>query len=116
MNELTGLLDRLINSVQSSKKNVEINLNSYDKEKMVNAALGLTFAEAENVFAKAIVSQKRLDVRDISIIHSEKKQIIKKSGLLEFYPTPRKYVHCRGAFKSKTVVKKTFLIIYQKSS
>lgn len=85
--DLGNLLDRLINSLQISKKNVEINLDNTAREKLLQAALGLTLAEAESVFAKAIVSKKRLDLEDISLIHSEKKQIIKKSGLLEFYPT-----------------------------
>jgi SpoVK/Ycf46/Vps4 family AAA+-type ATPase len=51
-------------------------------EKVVEAALGLTEVEAENVFAKSMVRTRRFD---IPTILDEKKQIIRKSGLLEFY-------------------------------
>jgi SpoVK/Ycf46/Vps4 family AAA+-type ATPase len=51
-------------------------------EKVVEAALGLTEVEAENVFAKSMV---RTHTFDIGTILDEKKQIIRKSGLLEYY-------------------------------
>ena len=54
-------------------------------ERVVKAATGLTETEAENVFAKAIVNDRRFDYDDISSIISEKKQIIRKSGILEYY-------------------------------
>ncbi len=51
-------------------------------EHVVEAALGLTAVEAENVFAKAMV---RTHTFDLETILEEKKQIIRKSGLLEYY-------------------------------
>ncbi len=51
-------------------------------EHVVEAALGLTLVEAENVFAKAMV---RTHTFDLETIIEEKKQIIRKSGLLEYY-------------------------------
>jgi SpoVK/Ycf46/Vps4 family AAA+-type ATPase len=51
-------------------------------DKIVEAALGLTAEEAENVFAKSLVQQGQFD---ISIVLSEKEQIIRKSGVLEYY-------------------------------
>ena len=51
-------------------------------ERVVEAALGLTAVEAENVFAKAMV---RTHTFDLETILEEKKQIIRKSGLLEYY-------------------------------
>jgi SpoVK/Ycf46/Vps4 family AAA+-type ATPase len=51
-------------------------------EKVVEAALGLTEVEAENVFAKSMVRTRTFD---IPTILDEKKQIIRKSGLLEYY-------------------------------
>jgi SpoVK/Ycf46/Vps4 family AAA+-type ATPase len=51
-------------------------------ERVVEAALGLTEVEAENVFAKSVVRTKTFD---ISTIIGEKKQIIRKSGILEYY-------------------------------
>ncbi len=51
-------------------------------ERVVEAALGLTEIEAENVFAKSMV---RTHTFDMDVILEEKKQIIRKSGILEYY-------------------------------
>nr|WP_233104079.1 AAA family ATPase [Haliangium ochraceum] len=51
-------------------------------EHVVEAALGLTEVEAENVFAKSMV---RTHTFDVETILGEKKQIIAKSGMLEYY-------------------------------
>src|SRR5687767_12458312 len=51
-------------------------------ERVVEGALGLTLTEAENVFAKSAV---RTHTFDLETILEEKKQIIRKSGLLEYY-------------------------------
>jgi len=82
--ELGKKLDDIINSV-SNNPNVKINLQTGDREKLLQAAQGLTLVEAENVFAKAIVAKGRIDPQDIPIILLEKKQIIRKSGILEYF-------------------------------
>jgi len=46
------------------------------------AALGLTLAETENVFAKSLAMCRTLDPR---VIMEEKKHIIRKSGVLQYY-------------------------------
>ncbi|HEY4056649.1 MAG TPA: AAA family ATPase [Kofleriaceae bacterium] len=51
-------------------------------ERVVEGALGLTLTEAENVFSKSAV---RTHTFDLETILEEKKQIIRKSGLLEYY-------------------------------
>ncbi len=55
-----------------------------EKLKVAEAALGLTEVEIENVLAKSLVQVRRFD---IDIIHSEKEQIIRKSGTLDFMHT-----------------------------
>lgn len=52
------------------------------RERIVEAALGLTYSEAENVLAKSVVRNKTFDVNTIL---GEKKHIIRKSGILEYY-------------------------------
>src|SRR5450755_1375351 len=51
-------------------------------ERVVESALRLTPVEAENLFAKSAV---RTHTFDLETILEEKKQIIRKSGLLEYY-------------------------------
>ena len=62
-----------------------ISLNRDQAEQVVKAAQGLTLSEAENAFAKAVADDQRLDGNDISLILEEKRQVIRKGGLLEYY-------------------------------
>lgn len=64
---------------------VKVNLTPLGREKLVQAALGLSAAQAQRVFAKAIVRHGTLDDRDIDLVTEEKKQIIRESEALEFY-------------------------------
>ena len=64
---------------------VRLNLTKLGREKLVQAALGLTAAQAYRVFARAIVADGTLDDRDIHLVTEEKKQIIRQSEALEFY-------------------------------
>ncbi|RMG16410.1 MAG: AAA family ATPase [Planctomycetota bacterium] len=60
---------------------LEFQRNEEEKLKVAEAALGLTSVEIDNVLAKSLVMRKRFD---IEVIHSEKEQIIRKSGILDF--------------------------------
>jgi len=52
----------------------------------VDAAKGLTMSEAENAFARSLITSKTYDR---TILESEKLQVVKKSGLMEIYkPVP----------------------------
>jgi len=63
------------------------------KQKVIDAAMGLTASEAENVFAKSLVEKGQFD---IGIILSEKEQIIRKSGVLEYYHANEKMKEVGG--------------------
>ncbi len=78
--ELTTVLDNLTRT-----SGVRVNLTDLGKEKIVQAAVGLTSAQAQRVFAKAIVKDGQLDERDIDLITQEKKQIIRENEALEYY-------------------------------
>ncbi|HEY4001558.1 MAG TPA: AAA family ATPase [Candidatus Xenobia bacterium] len=82
--ELDAILQELIDSVQNNPA-VKIDLPPPVREKLIKAALGLTKTEAENVFGKALVLDGRLDADDIELVAGEKEQIIRKSGVLEYY-------------------------------
>jgi AAA+ superfamily predicted ATPase len=84
LNDFGRLLDRIVEDVKD-KPGVQIHIDGEGRERLLRAAQGLTLKEAENVFAKTLVRDGRLDADDISVVLSEKKQIIRKSGLLEYY-------------------------------
>ncbi len=81
--ELAALLDRIIAEVGGSGE-VTVSLDAAAREKLVNAALGLSLKEAENVFAKTLVRDHRLGADSVGLIIAEKEQVIRKSGLLEY--------------------------------
>lgn len=54
------------------------------REKLLKAALGLTKDEAEKVYRKAQVKAKRLTESEVDIVLSEKQQLIRRNGILEF--------------------------------
>src|SRR5437764_8534292 len=84
--DLSELLDRIIADVKQFSQ-VVIDLDDAGRERLLQAALGLTLGEAENVFAKIIVKDERLSGEDVNEVFAEKQQIIRKSGLLEYYAT-----------------------------
>ena len=86
IDDLNNLLNRIISDVEDNPQ-IEINLTEDGRERLLRAALGLTLKEAENVFAKTLVIDGKLDGDDISVVLSEKQQIIRKSGMLEYYET-----------------------------
>lgn len=80
--ELRSLLDDMV----ASNASVEVTAAEQDLDRIVKAAVGLTTLEAENAFARAMAQDGRLDGQDIAIIIEEKRQTIRKSGILEFIP------------------------------
>jgi SpoVK/Ycf46/Vps4 family AAA+-type ATPase len=84
--EITEIIRKIIGSLDETK---HIDILQYPEKlnKIVEAALGLTAEEAENVFAKSIVQKGQFD---IGIVLSEKEQIIRKSGVLEYYHASEK--------------------------
>lgn len=93
--DLSALLDKIIADVKQFKQ-VKIDLDDSGRERLLQAALGLTLGEAENVFAKIIVKDERLSGEDVNEVFAEKQQIIRKSGLLEYYATNESFTHVGG--------------------
>ncbi len=90
--QLEQILDRLVAGSQ-----IRVDLTPLGREKILQAALGLSANQARRVFGKAIVAEVRdalgrvlkpagcLDERGIDMIMAEKKAIVRESGALEFY-------------------------------
>ncbi|GAA4020987.1 AAA family ATPase [Sphingomonas swuensis] len=54
---------------------------------LVEASLGLTTIETENCLARALVATRSLNADTVAIILEEKRQIVRKSGILEYVDT-----------------------------
>lgn len=85
LDELKSLLDEMLDMNEGS--GILIDLDEKDKELLCKAAQGLTLQEAENAFARAMVTKGQLTVKELDIILEEKCQVIKKTGILEFINT-----------------------------
>ena len=79
--EIKNALWQVVNSVRSKITDITKETKS-NEENLVNAVSGLTLMEAQTAFAKSVVSHRGWD---IPTILEEKRQIISKSGILEFY-------------------------------
>jgi SpoVK/Ycf46/Vps4 family AAA+-type ATPase len=90
--DLDDLLEGIIQSVKSNSQ-VDVTLTHEDREQILKAALGLTANEAENVFAKSLVEKRKFDV---DVVLSEKEQIVRKSGILEYYPATEAFANVGG--------------------
>lgn len=82
--DLAALLDRILEDVRAYKQ-LQVELDSETRERLLQAALGLTLGEAENVFAKILVKYQRFSPEHVQEVFAEKQQIVRKSGLLEYY-------------------------------
>jgi ATP-dependent 26S proteasome regulatory subunit len=93
--DLNDLLDRITEELKQFKQ-IALDLDVSSRERLLQAALGLTLNEAENVFAKILIKYERLDGQDVNEVLAEKQQIIRKSGLLEYYAATENFAHVGG--------------------
>ncbi|HEY9692359.1 MAG TPA: AAA family ATPase [Oculatellaceae cyanobacterium] len=76
--ELNQVLSNQLDQSRTRKTSTET------REKLLKAALGLTKDEAEKVYRKAYVKTGRLTEEEVDIVLSEKKQLIRRNGILEY--------------------------------
>jgi SpoVK/Ycf46/Vps4 family AAA+-type ATPase len=81
LQELEQSLNLVLRSVREMY-NLSLKLDDPTREKVLKAVQGLTCTECENVLARSLVQSRTLDV---NIILTEKKQIIRRSKVLEYY-------------------------------
>ena len=78
LTELNQVLSRQLEQTKVRRTTTET------REKLLKAALGLTRDEAEKVYRKAQVKAGRLTEAEVEIVLSEKKQLIRRNGILEY--------------------------------
>jgi SpoVK/Ycf46/Vps4 family AAA+-type ATPase len=94
--QLQGTLDGIVATLQRAEQ-IELSLDRRQRARLVQACLGLTENEAANAVAKAIVQAGGcLDGRAVEAVTAEKQQIIRKSGLLEFYDNTEQMANVGG--------------------
>jgi len=78
MEELDQVLSQQLEYTRNRRVSSEV------REKLLKAALGLTIDEAQKVYRKAYVKSGSLTQEEVEIVLSEKKQLIRRNGILEY--------------------------------
>ncbi len=81
--EIARLVDDRLKDA-AGRPGVQTDISPGDREKLIAACQGLTISEIEDVLARSLVEKKRPDVEAVL---TQKKQLIRKSGILEYYPS-----------------------------
>jgi SpoVK/Ycf46/Vps4 family AAA+-type ATPase len=98
--ELGSILEQILASVDDSIREA---VSPAEKETIVKGALGLTCSEAQNVFAECLVRHRSLD---LDTVVTAKEQIIKKSGILEFFQRTERFSNVGGLAPLKAWLEK----------
>jgi SpoVK/Ycf46/Vps4 family AAA+-type ATPase len=78
LGELNLVLSQQLDRMKTRRTTTEV------REKLLKATLGLTKDEAEKVYRKAFVKAGKLTEEEVDIVLSEKKQLIRRNGILEY--------------------------------
>lgn len=83
--ELARLLDACVGAspkVDSIRKSLTPEL----REKMALAAQGFTYNQAMEAYRAALINRETLTLEAVNLVMSEKEALVRKSGVLEFFP------------------------------
>lgn len=83
------VLDRVLTNACEALEGrmVEVSLSQGDRERLVQAGLGLSLEEFEGALARAVVESGRVDGDTVRAVFRAKRQILRRSGTLEFFDT-----------------------------
>lgn len=81
--EVREIISNFIDSYRGVS-GVTIDVDNQLLENFVDISLGLTRLEIENCLSRALVEDRRIDKTDLKTILNEKKQNIRKTGILEY--------------------------------
>lgn len=110
LEELEDALDRIIRSSRRQGGS-RLKLRG-DREQILQAARGLTVSEAENVFAKSVIVSREFGQGNENslirpeIVIAEKKQLIRRSNVLEYYDAKEKMSYVGGLDELKVWLRK----------
>lgn len=90
--DIEKTLDTAIAAVKDNPA-IHSKLKPVERERLIKSCQGLTLDEVEAVLAKSLVEKRCFD---LDTIIDEKQQIVRKSGLLEYYPASSKLADVGG--------------------
>jgi hypothetical protein len=83
--ELRPVLRSVVRSLQQRGK-VPVTLSDAETDRFLDALSGLTLNQARQAIARAALDDQKLDAEDIAGALERKAEILRRDGLLEYYP------------------------------
>jgi ATP-dependent 26S proteasome regulatory subunit len=83
--EMEELFDQMVARLVAAKR-LEVQLDPKEKNDLIKSVLGLTLDEARQALTKAMVGKRTLDVSAIETVLEEKRELVRKIGMLEYVP------------------------------
>lgn len=90
--EIEDTLNKAI-AAMKDVQGVQTDMQPEEKELLIKSAQGLTIEEIESVLSRSLVEKKKFDVE---VVLQEKQQIVRKSGILEYYPASNRLADVGG--------------------
>ncbi|MEO0769276.1 MAG: AAA family ATPase [Cyanobacteria bacterium J06649_4] len=93
----TELKKAIDSAIRSFRGRVQIDLSPNDQKNLIKAVQGMTLKQTKKVIAYAALSDRQLNADDIGRVLERKTQVIRETGLLDYYP-PEKNTAQLGGF------------------
>ena len=103
--EVEALLDAFIERY-SKEPALRVGLSEEAKRRIVRSAVGLTLSEIENIFYQALLTEHSLDDADVEVVLKAKKEIVRRSGILEYREPSETLDDAGGLFELKEWLRK----------
>jgi len=101
--EVTSLFDAMIKHYEQK---VKVNLSGEAKKRIISSSLGLTMNEIEGIFYQALVTGRALDDADVQYVHKAKKELVRRSGILEYVEPVSTLEDAGGLYELKRWLRK----------
>lgn len=85
LEELDNALSASIERAKADRRITSVRLQKGQRERLLKASQGLTIDEMQSALSKAFVTHQKLGEATIPLMLAEKKQIIRKSEVLEYF-------------------------------
>jgi SpoVK/Ycf46/Vps4 family AAA+-type ATPase len=78
-------MERIFSEVCTAQKGTTVELGD-KRDVLLRGCLGLTEDEAHSAFTKALLGRRNVGVELIDLLYEEKRQIVRKEGILDYIP------------------------------
>lgn len=96
LQELDAALEESLTLAQEDLRIKGVRLKKGQRERLLKASQGLTLEEMRSALSKAFVAHQKIGEATIPLMLAEKKQIIRKSGVLEYYSPEETFAQVGG--------------------